>query len=339
MLVIEISRPGGPDVLRPAERPIPEPSSHDVLIRVVAAGINRPDIMQREGRYPPPAGASDIPGLEVAGVIARAGSEVTAWRAGDRVCALVSGGGYAEYCVAPAVQCLPVPHHATPGGAFEDELFVSAAAIPETFFTVWTNVFDLGRLASGESLLVHGGASGIGTTAIQLATARGARVYATAGSDDKCRACERLGAAGAINYRTRDFVEAMTELTDGRGVDVILDMVGGEYVDRNLRLLARDGRLVQIAMQSGGTATIDVSRILTRRLTFTGSTLRPRSPEEKGAIAVALQREVWPLLESGRVAPVIDSTFPLREAAAAHRRLESGEHIGKVVLRTESAAG
>ena len=323
MLAVEIARPGGPEVLTPVERPMPVAGPGEVLIRVEAAGVNRPDVMQRQGAYPPPPGASDLPGLEVAGTIERTGADAGPWRAGDRVCALVAGGGYAEYCVAPAPQCLPIP---APLDA------AAAAAIPETFFTVWTNVFERGRLQSGESALFHGGTSGIGTTAIQLAAARGARVFATAGTPDKCRACERLGAAHAINYRDEDFVEAVQSFTAGRGVDLILDIMGGDYLDRNLRALAPDGRLVQIGLMGGDRATIDLRRILGRRLTLTGSTLRPRSVAEKGAIAAALRREVWPLLESGRVRPIVHRTFPLREAAEAHRLMESSGHIGKIVL-------
>ena len=279
--------------------------------------------MQRKGAYPPPPGASDIPGLEVAGTVASVGADVQIWRAGDRVCALVAGGGYAEYCVAPAPQCLPVPDRMD---------LTDAAAIPETFFTVWTNVFERGHLEAGESALIHGGSSGIGTTAIQLARAFGARVFATAGSAGKCAACERLGAERAINYREQDFVAAIHGLTGGRGVDLILDMVGGEYLPRNLEVLAADGRLVQIALIGGAKAQINMAIVLQRRLTVTGSTLRPRSVAEKGAIATALRERVWPLLESGAVAPVIFQTFPLRDAAAAHRVMESSAHIGKLVL-------
>jgi len=326
LLCIEISQPGPPDVLRLVERADPEPGHGEVLIRVAAAGVNRPDVMQRQGRYPPPPGASDIPGLEVAGVIEALGEGVESWRAGDTVCALVSGGGYATRCVAPAAQCLPVPAPLT---------LIGAAAVPETFFTVWTNVFERGRLQTGESVLFHGGTSGIGTTAIQLAKARGARVFATAGSAEKCRACERIGAERAIDYRAEDFVEVVREATAGRGVDLILDIVGGSYVNRNLAALAMDGRQVVIGFMEGEpTATIDLRRVLGRRLTITGSALRPRTVEEKGAIAAALRREVWPLLERGEVAPVIDRTFPLVDAAAAHRLMESGEHIGKIVLVT-----
>jgi len=325
MIAIEIREPGDPDVLVPVERPRPEPGTGEVLIKVAAAGVNRPDAMQRQGRYPPPPGASDIPGLEVAGTIAQLGPAVSGWREGDAVCALVSGGGYAEYCVAPAPQCLPVPRGVDPA---------AAAAIPETFFTVWTNVFERGRLAAGESLLVHGGSSGIGTTAIQLARARGSRVFATAGSAAKCAACEQLGAERAINYREADFVAVVRELTGGRGVDVILDMIGADYFARNLDALAVEGRLVEIATQRGTKAELVIPVIMQRRLTITGSTLRPRSVAEKGAIARAVHANVWPLLESGAVKPVVFQTFSLARAADAHRLLESSEHIGKLVLIT-----
>jgi putative PIG3 family NAD(P)H quinone oxidoreductase len=323
MIAIEISHPGGPEVLTPVERPIPVPGPHEVLVRVAAAGVNRPDLMQREGKYPPPPGASDIPGLEVSGTITECGEDVERWRAGDEVCALVSGGGYAEYCVVPDVQCLPVP----PG---LDVL--SAGALPETFFTVWTNVFERGRLRAGETFLVHGGASGIGTTAIQMAHAFGARVFATAGSEAKCEACEKLGAQRAINYRHADFVAELMKATAGRGIDVILDMVGAEYFQRNLELLAFDGRLLQIAVLTGAKAEINLMRVLRQRLTVTGSTLRSRTAQEKGIIARALERAVWPLVEAGKVLPVIHAVFPLTEAAEAHRVLEAGGHIGKLVL-------
>jgi putative PIG3 family NAD(P)H quinone oxidoreductase len=336
LICIEIASPGLPDVLRPVERPDPTPAAGEVLIRVAAAGVNRPDVMQRQGLYPPPPGASDIPGLEVAGIIESVADDIaeggaengaengTAWRVGDAVCALVSGGGYATKCVAPAVQCLPVPSPLD---------VIAAAAIPETFFTVWTNVFDRGGLQAGEAALFHGGASGIGTTAIQLAAARGVRVFATAGSPEKCRACERLGAERAIDYRSEDFVQVVRELTGKRGVDVILDIVGGSYVNRSLEALAMDGRLIVIGFMEGKPeATVDLRRIIGRRLTITGSALRPRTVAEKGAIAQSLRREVWPLLERGVVAPVIDRTFPLTDAAAAHRLMESGGHVGKIVL-------
>jgi putative PIG3 family NAD(P)H quinone oxidoreductase len=324
MLCVEIASPGAPEVLQLVERPDPRPGPGEVLIAVAAAGVNRPDVLQRRGHYPPPPGASDIPGLEVAGMIAAIGDDVAEWKVGDQVCALVSGGGYATLCAAPAPQCLPVP-------ASLD--LVAAAAIPETFFTVWTNVFDRGRLTHGETALFHGGSSGIGTTAIQLAAVRGARVFATAGSDEKCRACERLGAERAVNYRKEDFVAAIKELTAGRGVDLILDIVGAEYFARNIAALAINGRLVEIGFMGGKvSATIDLGDLLRRRLTVTGSSLRPRSVQEKGQIATALRRDVWPLLESGKVSPVIYRTFPLAEAAEAHRLMESGEHIGKIVL-------
>jgi NADPH2:quinone reductase len=327
MRAVEISKPGPPEVLKAVERPDPTPAAGEVRIRVAGAGVNRPDILQRRGAYPPPPGASDLPGLEVAGTIDALGSGVTDWRVGDRVCALLAGGGYATLCTVPAVQCLPMPRGMD---------FVSAAALPETFFTVWTNVFDRGRLRAGESVLFHGGSSGIGTTAIQLAAARGSRVFATAGSDDKCRACEQLGAERAINYRTEDFVDVVKQLTGGRGVDVILDIVGGDYIARDLAALAIEGRLVVIGFMGGDTATIDFRRVLGRRLTITGSTLRPRSPAEKGEIATALRWEVWPLIEQGAVKPVVYRTFPLEDAAAAHRLMESSEHIGKIVLTTEA---
>jgi NADPH2:quinone reductase len=327
MRVVEISRPGTPDVLVPAERPIPVAGTGEVLVRVAAAGVNRPDVLQRRGMYPPPPGASDLPGLEVSGTIAALGPDVHGWREGDQVCALISGGGYAEYCVIPAPQCLPLPRGVD---------LIHAGGIPETTFTVWTNVFDRGRLASGETLLVHGGSSGIGTTAIQLAHARRARVFATAGSADKCAACEALGAEQAINYHETDFVAAVREATAGRGVDVVLDMVAGEYVQRNLEALAIDGRLVVIGRQGGMKSEIDVMPILRKRLTLTGSTLRTRSVAEKGAIAEAVRHHVWPLFESGDVRVVLHQTFPLEQAAEAHRVMEAGTHIGKLVLLTQA---
>jgi putative PIG3 family NAD(P)H quinone oxidoreductase len=323
MIAISIAKPGGPEVLQPSEMPVPAPGHREVVIRVAAAGVNRPDLMQREGKYPPPAGASDIPGLEVSGVIASCGPGATRWHEGDRVCALVSGGGYAEYCVAPDVQCLPVPRATD---------LVSAAGLPETVFTVWTNVFERGRLRAGESFLVHGGTSGIGTTAIQMTRAFGARVFATAGSDDKCAACERLGAEHAVNYKVQDFSAALTAITEGHGIDVILDMVGAPYFSRNVDLLALDGRLVQIAVLHGAKAEINLVRLLRQRITITGSTLRSRTVEEKGAIAAAVEREVWPLVETGNVRPVVYATFPLEQAAEAHRLMESGSHIGKILL-------
>ncbi len=323
MRAVEITRPGGPDVLVEVDRPAPAPAPGEVLIKVAAAGVNRPDVMQRLGHYPPPPGITDIPGLEVAGVIERIGQGVDGWRVGDRVTALVAGGGYAEYCVAPAPQCLPIPARMD---------VVHAAAIPETFFTVWTNVFDRGRLTRGESILVHGGSSGIGTTAILLARAFGARVFVTAGSPEKCAACERLGAERAINYREADFVAVVKEATGGRGVDVVLDMVGGDYLPRNMDALALDGRLVSIAALNGVKATINILTMMQRRLTLTGSTLRARPIAEKGAIAASLRQHVWPLLEAGTVSPLVHATFALRHAAAAHRVMESGAHVGKLVL-------
>ena len=331
MTVIEIAGPGGPDVLRPVQRPVLQPAAGEVLIRVGGAGVNRPDVMQRLGKYPPPRGASEIPGLEISGhvVALHPGDPSGRWRVGDHVCALVAGGGYAEYCVAPAGQCLPVP-------AGMDT--VTAAAIPETFFTVWSNLFERGGLRRGERVLVHGGTSGIGTTAIQLAHASGAIVFVTAGSGDKCAACVRLGADVAINYRSQDFVDVVRTATEGAGVDVILDIVGGDYVGRNLRCLAMNGRLLQIGLMAGVRAEIDLTAVLHRRLTITGSTLRARSVEEKSALAREVEAHVWPWLTDGRVAPVIDRTFPLTRAAEAHRRLESGDHIGKIVLTTSKSA-
>jgi putative PIG3 family NAD(P)H quinone oxidoreductase len=323
MIAIEIREPGGPDVLTPVERPQPTIGAGDVLIKVAAAGVNRPDVMQRQGNYPPPPGASDIPGLEIAGTIVSSGADVREWRVGDQVCALVSGGGYAEYCAAPAPQCLPIPRGMD---------LTHAAAVPETFFTVWTNVFERGRLKRGETILVHGGSSGIGTTAIQLARAFGARVFATAGTSEKCAACEDLGADRAINYREVDFVAAVREATLGRGVNLILDMVGGEYLQRNIEALALDGRLVQIGLLGGATAQVDMFSVLRRRLTITGSTLRARSVAEKAAIAQAVHEHVWPLLESGAIRPLIHATFPLRRVAEAHRVMESSAHTGKLVL-------
>jgi NADPH:quinone reductase len=329
VIAIEIARQGGPEVLRPVERDLPEPGVNEVLIRVQAAGVNRPDILQRLGRHPPPPGASDIPGLEVAGTVERVGpvleGEIARWRPGSDVCALVAGGGYAEYAVAPSRQCLPVP----PGMGV-----VAAAALPETYFTVWTNLFQRSQLRTGETLLVHGGTSGIGTTAIQLARAFGATVFATAGTDEKCAACEKLGAAAGLNYRAGDFAEAIASITSGLGVNVILDIVGGPYLERNLRSLAFEGRLIQIGLLGGAKADINLSTIMQRRLTLTGSTLRARSVAEKAAIARDLEQHVWPLLSSGIVAPVVHRTLPLTQAADAHRLLESGGVIGKVVLTT-----
>jgi len=321
MRVIEITAPGGPEVLRPAERPVPVPGPGEILIRIAFAGVNRPDALQRAGQYAPPKGASDLPGLEAAGTVAALGPGVSAWAVGDAVCALLPGGGYAEYVTTPAAHALPVP---------EGMGLNEAACLPETFFTVWSNVFMRGGLKAGERFLVHGGTSGIGTTAIQLASVFGARVFATAGSKDKCAVCTRLGAERAINYNDEDFVEILT--AEG-GADLILDMVGGAYIPRNLRALADDGRMVHIAFLGGPKAEINFAQIMARRLTVTGSTLRPQSDTAKARIAEALREQVWPLIDAGRIAPVMDSEFPLDQAAAAHERVESPGHIGKVVLK------
>ncbi len=327
MKAIEITSFGGPEVLRLVERPDPVAGDGQVLIRVAASGVNRPDVLQRRGHYPVPSGASDLPGLEVAGTIvagdARALSDAR-FMLGERVCALVAGGGYAELCVAPVAQCLPTPANLSD---------VEAASLPETFFTVWSNVFDRGRLQAGETVLIQGGSSGIGTTAIQLAKSAGATVIVTAGSDVKCQACVALGADHAINYRTQDFAREAMRLTAGRGVDVILDMVAGSYVERELACLAEDGRLVFIAVQGGVEARVDASIVMRRRLTLTGSTLRPRSVAFKGAIAAALRGKVWPTIESGAVKPVIHAVLPAAQAAAAHALMESSEHVGKIVLQ------
>ncbi|MEQ9449098.1 MAG: NAD(P)H-quinone oxidoreductase [Rhodospirillaceae bacterium] len=324
---IEVSAPGGPEVLTIAERPVPRPSTSEVLIAVHAAGVNRPDVLQRKGLYPPPLGASDVPGLEVAGTVVRASTDC-AWPAvGDHVCALISGGGYAEYAVAPAITCLPIPRGL---GATE------AAALPETFFTVWHNVFERGGLESGESLLVHGGSSGIGTAAIQLAKAFGAYVATTAGSDEKCATCLRLGADLAINYRTSDFAEIIRSKAPGGGVDVVLDMVGGSYIPRNVQCLKPDGRLVSIAFLQGSKTELDFLPLMLKRLTITGSTLRPRDSAFKAGIAAALRREVWPLLEAREVLPLVDTVLPLERAPDAHRLMESSQHQGKIVLETAS---
>jgi NADPH:quinone reductase len=323
MTVVEIAAPGGPEQLKPARRPVPQPGEGEVLVRVAAAGVNRPDVMQRQGRYPPPPGASDLPGLEIAGEIVALGPKVTGKSVGEAVTALLPGGGYAAYAVAAAPLCLPIP----PGISM-----VEAAAIPETFFTVWTNLFDRGRCKPGETVLIHGGTSGIGTTAIQLAAAWGARVFATAGSDDKARACERLGAVRGINYRTEDFVEVMRAQTGGKGVDVILDMVAGSYVPRNLDIAALEGRVVVISLLGGSRAEINMGLILTKRLTLTGSTLRARTVAQKAEVADAVHKNIWPMLSAGRVRPVIHATFPLAEAAEAHRLMETSNHIGKIVL-------
>ena len=326
MRAVEITSFGGPDVLRLGDRPVPQPGAGELLIRVAASGINRPDVLQRLGHYAPPPGTSDLPGLEVAGVVESGDAAAMAEagiRVGDRECALVAGGGYAEWCVAPVAQCLPVPDGLTD---------VEAASLPETFFTVWSNVFDRGRLQAGESLLVQGGTSGIGVTAIQLARAFGATVLATAGSDEKCAACLQLGAHHAINYKSQDFVAEGKRLTQGKGVDVVLDMVAGDYVAREVECLAEDGRLVIIAVQGGVKSDFNAGLVLRRRLTITGSTLRPRSVAFKGAIAKALREHVWPLLAAGQVRPVIHSTFAAADAARAHALMESNQHIGKIVL-------
>jgi NADPH2:quinone reductase len=327
MTAIAIRAPGGPDMLVPEQRPLPRPDEGEVLVKVAAAGVNRPDVMQRQGLYPPPAGATDIPGLEIAGEVVALGAGVKRWKLGDKIMALVVGGGYTEYCLAHESHALPVPVGVTP---------VAAAAIPETFFTVWHNAFERGRLKAGETLLVHGGSSGIGTAAIQLAKALGARVITTAGSAEKCDACRRLGADVAVNYREQDFVAATKAATGGKGADVILDMVGGDYIERNYEAAAVEGRVVQIAFQGSPKATVDFRRIMLKRLTHTGSTLRARSVADKGAIARAVEEHVLPLIAAGRVSPVIDSTFALAEASAAHARMETSAHIGKIVLTMAS---
>lgn len=323
MKAIVITTPGGPEVLKMEERPRPTPGPGEVLVRVKAAGVNRPDLIQRAGKYPAPPGVpSDIPGLEVAGVVEAAGDADHRWKPGDAVCALLAGGGYAEYAVVPAGQCLPVP---------EGLSFAEAASLPETFFTVWTNVFDRGRFTKGEKVLVHGGTSGIGVTAIQLITAMGGKVYTTAGSGDKCAFAEKLGAAKAVNYKKDDFAEVIKSL-EPKGIDIVLDMVGGDYTPKNLQLLATEGRLVIINAMEGAVAPVDLMRVMVKRLTITGSTLRVREKEFKGEIADRLEQHVWPLLESGAIKPVVYKTFPLAEAAQAHALVESSAHIGKVVL-------
>jgi NADPH2:quinone reductase len=323
MRAIEITQPGPPDVLKICERPLPVLKPGEVLIKVHAAGVNRPDVVQRTGHYPVPPGASDLPGLEIAGEIVEGDFAGSEFKPGDMVCALVQGGGYAEYCSAPSAQCLPIPKGLSA---------IEAASLPETFFTVWSNVFDRARLSASESILIQGGSSGIGVAAIQIASALGHRVFATAGSDEKCRACEALGAERAINYRSEDFVEVIKSLTGGRGVDVILDMVGGDYIAREIACLADDGRLSVIALLGGTRATIDLGQLLRRRLTITGSTLRPRSIEFKAAIVANLRRHIWPLLESGKVKPIVYRTFPLERAVDAHVLMESSKHVGKIVL-------
>ena len=324
MNYIQIEKHGDPEVLKLHSMPVPEPGPGEVLIKIAAAGVNRPDIMQRKGLYPPPPGATDVPGLEVSGTVVSIGQNVSEPPINSEVCALVTCGGYAEYCLAAASICLPVP---------EKISLVNAAGIPETFFTVWKNVFNRGQLKAGESLLVHGGSSGIGTTAIQLGKAFGATVYTTAGTSDKCEFCNNLGADAAINYREQDFSEEIKRLTEGKGVNVILDMVGGPYFPKNIRLLADEGRLVQIALMQGSKAEVDFRSLLLKRVTLTGSTLRPRSVEEKTKIAQALQKNVWPLLESGAIRPIIHQTFPLKQASEAHLLMESSAHIGKILLK------
>lgn len=325
MTCIEISEPGGPEVLKPASRPLPTPGEGEVLIKVAAAGVNRPDVLQRQGQYPAPPGASDIPGLEIAGTVAALGDGVENLSIGSDVCALVAGGGYAEYCTAPEQQCLPVP------STLEMD---EAAALPETFFTVWSNVFDRAGLKPEETLLIHGGSSGIGTTAIQMAHALGSKVIITAGSDDKCGACDVLGADLTINYHDEDFVKAAKEFTEGRGVDVILDMVGGDYVQRNIKTLAADGRLINIAYLKGSKVEVDFMLVMLKRLTLTGSTLRQRPIAFKADIADNLKRVIWPLIEAEEITPFIHATFALEQAAEAHALMESSEHIGKLVLLT-----
>ena len=323
MRAVEITKPGAPEVLQAAQRPLPAPKPNEILVKVAAAGVNRPDILQRQGLYPVPPDASDLPGLEIAGEVVACGSEARMWKAGASVCALAHGGGYAEYCVVPEVQALPVPRGLS---------MIEAASLPETFFTVWSNVYDRGRLKAGETLLVQGGSSGIGVTAIQMAKAMGNRVLATAGGDEKCAACVKLGAEKAINYRTQDFVAEVLAATGGKGVNVVLDMVGGDYVPRELKCLADEGRLVFIAFLRGPKTELDIGEVMRKRLILTGSTLRPRPVEFKGAIARSLREHVWPLIEAGKIKPVIFKTFPLAEAAAAHRLMESSQHIGKLVL-------
>ena len=323
MIAIEITGPGAPEVLQPVERAVPQPSANEVLIKVAAAGVNRPDIMQRMGMYPPPPGASDIPGLEISGAIVKSGSRATHLIEGEVVCALVTGGGYAEYCLASAELCIPIPTGMTA---------IQGAALPETFFTVWSNVFDRGQLAKEETLLVHGGTSGIGTTAIQMARAFGATVIVTAGSEEKCDFCLKLGAVAAINYKEQDFVKEIERLTGERGVDIILDMIGGDYFPRNLKCLAADGRLVQIAIQHGPKTELNLLPVMLKRLTITGSTLRARDVSFKAEIADNLRKKVWPMLANGQITPVIHSTFPFTEAAKAHELMESSQHIGKIIL-------
>lgn len=323
MRAVEITKPGGPEVLKVVDRPQPKPKANEILVKVAAAGVNRPDVLQRSGNYPVPPDASDLPGLEIAGEVVALGSSAKEFHLGDKVCALVHGGGYAEYCVAPEVQALPVPKGLT---------VVQAASLPETFFTVWANVYDRAKLAAGETLLVQGGTSGIGVTAIQMAAATGNRVFATAGSDEKCAACVRLGAEKALNYRAEDWSSELLAATGGKGVNVILDMVGGDYVPRELKCLAEDGRLVFIAYLRGPKTELNIDAVMRKRLTISGSTLRPRPVEFKGHIARNLREKIWPLIEAGRIKPEIYKTFPLEQAAEAHRLMESSQHIGKLVL-------
>jgi NADPH2:quinone reductase len=324
MKAIVITQPGGPEVLRVEERPTPGYGQNEMLVKVEAAGVNRPDVSQRKGNYPPPPGASpDIPGLEIAGTVIETGVNVTRWKAGDKICALVTGGGYAEYCSVPASQCLPIPGNLS---------FNEAASLPETFFTVWSNVFDRGALKKSETLLVHGGSSGIGVAAIQMAEALGAVVYVTAGSEEKCHFCEGLGAAKAINYKTENFAEVIKQITNGRGVDVILDMIGGDYTSNNIKSLADDGRLVMINMMMGKDVQIDLSLVMIKRLTITGSTLRSRDTAFKAAIAQNLEKTIWPLLASSQIKPIINAVFPAEKVADAHSLMESSKHIGKIVL-------
>lgn len=327
MKAIVITQPGGPKVLQLAERPKPTCGADEVLVKVYAAGVNRPDVYQRKGNYPPPKGASpDIPGLEIAGIITAVGLNVTRWKISAKVCALLTGGGYAEYCAVPQGQCLPVPDNLT---------FIEAASLPETFFTVWSNVFDRGALKNSESLLVHGGSSGIGVAAIQMAKAMGHTVYITAGTTEKCKFCEELGATKAINYKKEDFATIIKQITNGKGVDVILDMIGGDYTQPNLKSLAEEGRLVMINMMMGKDVQVDLSLIMTKRLTITGSTLRARDTLFKTAIAQNLEKNIWPLLASGKIKPIINAVFPVEKAAEAHQLMESGEHIGKIMLNFE----
>ncbi len=323
MTGIALNGKGGPEVLQPTSMPVPQPGYGQILVRVAAAGVNRPDVQQRMGAYPPPPGHSPLPGLEIAGEVAAVGPGVTRWKAGDKVCALVNGGGYAEYCIAEEVTALPIPKGLS---------MAEAGGVPETYFTVWNNVFERGRLEAGDWFLVHGGTSGIGTTAIQLAKAFGARVVATAGSADKCQVCRDLGADVAVNYKSEDFVAVVKEATGGHGIDVTLDMVGGEYTERNIAAAADDGRIVQIATLGGPSTTFTLARLMMKRVTLTGSTLRPRTREVKGRFARALEKQVWPLLDAGRIKIVMDSTFPLAQASEAHKRMETSQHVGKIVL-------